>query len=378
MSHRRFAACAVSTLLLGGLLAAPAAVAASPRPAGSPVVGHVVYFAKDGVVREAAVAANGTADTFQTVGPVTVPKAGQKVQVSDLVASGDGDWVAWEENVTSGSGSHEKFVESVLVLRDVAGATNLHRKTTQAPVGFAGDALVTTDGDHTKTVDLQPSFHFDPVTDSQFPLGTYPDGVVDGPVLTKPAGPRTTWEVRLTTFKGAHTVLHSYVRRPTDYQLPDAVWTSGDGKHLAVELGNHQDFGGLGPSSLLDEYSLTGAHHRSQLGHYGTPAAQWRVASVSYAGPSDTVWAAWERPTKTGATGVVATFSEGNWQRVASNGIAVAASSAGYVVVQSGKFVEVGKDFPEFNTVPTANAVLVHGATSSTMNLEGSAFVWVS
>jgi hypothetical protein len=377
MSQRRIAACAFATLLLGALVAAPARGASSPRPATSPVIGHVIYLAKDGVVREAAVAANGTAATFQTIGPVTVAKTGQKVQVSDLIASGDGEWAAWDEDVVSGSGSHEKFVESVLVLRDIARGTAIHRKTSQVPVGFAGDTLVTSNGDHTKTVDLQPSFHFKTVNDTQFPLGTYPKGVVDGPELNKPAGARSTWEVRLTTFKGAHTVLHGYVRRPTDYQLPDAVWTSGDGKHLAVELGNHQDFGGLGPSSLLDEYSLTGAHHRAPLGHYGTPSAQWRVASVTFAGPSDMVWAAWERPTKSGATGVVATFSQGNWQRVASSGIAVAANAAGYVVVQSGKFVEFGQDFPEFNTVPTASAVLVHGSTTATMNLEGSAFVWV-
>jgi hypothetical protein len=377
MGNRRVAGYTVTALLLGGLITAPSAVASSQHQTDSPVVGHLAYIAKDDAVRVAAIGMNGTAESFQTIGPVSPAKTGQKIQVLDLDASGDGAWVAWQELITTGSGTHEKQT-TVLVLHSMADGTTLHRATGQTPVGFAGDSLITSNGDHSKVVNVQSTLHFSPVDDTQFPLGTYPGGVVDGPQSNAPAGPKSTWRVRLTTIAGQHTVLHSYVLRPTDYQIPDAAWVSGDGKHLVIERGNHQDFGGLGPSSLADEFSLTGAHHRSQLGNYGTPAAKWRIASVSYAGASDTVWAVWERGTKVGATSVIATFSHGNWQRVMTGGIAVAGNAAGYVVVQKGTYVEFGKDFPEFNVEPSAGAMLVHGSSTLPMNIEGSAFVWVS
>jgi hypothetical protein len=56
----------------------------------------------------------------------------------------------------------------------------------------------------------------------------------------------------------------------------------------------------------------------------------------------------------------------------------VAGNAAGYVVVQPGTFVSVGTDAPEFDTVPTASAILVHAGTTANINIEGSAFVWVS
>lgn len=371
---------AVLAVVIGALLAAtlPTAAGAHPaQPPVSPVVGHVAFVAKNQVVRVAQIQADGTTSDFQTIGPVTKAQAGQTVTVQDLLASGNGSWVAWNELVTKGSGTHEGIINNVIVIRNIAANVTYHRSSSQFPIGFAGNRLVTSNGPHTFYASVQPSLHFVRVTDKQYPIGTYAHGVVDGPESQAPKGPKSTWSVRLTSFHGTHTTLHRYVLAPADYRLPNATWASGDGKRLAVELGNHQDFGGLGPSSLLDTFSLASGHARHQLGHYGTASAQWRVASVSYAGASDAVWAVWERATRHGATGVVATFSGGNWQRTAANGIAVAGNSAGYVVEQQGKYVSVGVDVPQFETVPTRGATLLHGSTSVPLDIEGSAFVWV-
>jgi hypothetical protein len=156
MSHRRGAACAVTAMVLGGLVAAPSALASSPRPAAPPIVGHVVYLAKDGVVREAAVGSDGAARTFQTFGPVTVARTGQSVHVVDLLASGNGDWVAWDEQITTHKG--QDLAASTLVLRNVVTGTTYHHRSAQTPVGFAGDTLVTTNGDNTKPLTcIRPS-----------------------------------------------------------------------------------------------------------------------------------------------------------------------------------------------------------------------------
>jgi hypothetical protein len=383
MRMRRIITCSMSAIAIGSLLTAPSAFAGvrdSTHPGvASPTIGRIAYLTKADAVKLAEVHANGGTSSVETIGPITPVAAKQTIQVLDLMASGDGTQIAWQEQVLKHIKGGMLTVKTVLVEYDVVDGLDVHLTTEQAPVGFAAaDQLVTSNGDSTKRLVRKPTPHLIAVKGSQFPLAAYSAGVIDTADLQAPPGPRQTEQLRLTTFAGAHTVLHNYVLAPTDYRFLDAAWVSGDGKHFVVERGNHQDFGGLGPSSLADEYALSGGHARSQLGHFGTLAAQWRVASVSYAGSSDAVWAVWERGTPAGATSVVAVHEGGKWVAVTDHGIAVAGNSSGYVISQPGKFVSIGSDAPAFNLVPTRHALLRHGGTSRALNAEGSAFVWVS
>jgi hypothetical protein len=379
MRIRRIATCSIAAVALGGVLAAPSAVAASPRGTGSspriPVAGHIAYLTKDQKVDIASVLSDGQTFGVTQVGPVTSITSKQTLAVFDLVASGDGAWIAWVEQVTS---KHPFTVKTVLVLRQESSGTIWHLTTSEAPVGFADDQLVTENGDTTKLLDLEPSAHLVKVKGGQFPMAAYPKGVIDTKTLLAPRGPKQTWRLRLTTFKGVNTVLHNYVLGPTDYRIPDDAWVSSDNDHFVVELGNHQDFGGLGPSSLADEYALTGTHKRTKLGHYGTAAADWRIGDVSFAGGSDQVWAMWERATAHGATSVVAVHEAGTWAPVTTHGIAVVGNAAGYVISQPGKFVVVNKHDDGMTPVPTGNALLINGSSTMTLQAEGSAFVWVA
>jgi hypothetical protein len=380
MNHRRIAGCVVVAVLVGGLLGAPTAIASSPAPVvpapADPVIGHLAYVTKHQQVKLATVRQSGATSSMTTIGPVTHASASQSIQISGLTASGDGNWLAWDEQRLDHHGTG--LVDTHLVMRDVVDATTTDLKTAQAPVGFAGDMLVTTSGDVTKRLDLHPHAHLVKLPLHQFPLGTYALGVLDTLNLQAPAGPRRTDRLRLSTLSGDHTALHDYVLGRAQYDDPDAAWSSADGKQLVIERGNHQDFGGLGPSSLADEYALAGAHHRTRLGHYGTARAAWRIASVTYSGAADQVWVVWERATKTGASGLVARYSGGAWHRVAAHAIAAAGNAAGDVVVQLGKYVPVGHDATDFATVPTGSAFVVHHGDAAVLDLEGSAFAWVS
>jgi hypothetical protein len=379
MRIRRVASWSVAAIAIGGLLTAPSVVAASPQGVSSspriPVAGHIAYFTKGQKVDIASVLSDGTTFAVQQVGPVSKATSKKQVIVFDLVASGDGKWLAWGEQVTS---HHPLKLKTVLVLRNESNGHITHLVTPEEPVGFAGDQLVTSNADTTKRLVLTPTPHLVKVHSAQFPLAAYRKGVADTINLLKPAGPKQTWRLRLTSFGGKETTLHNYVLAPTDYRSPDGAWVSGDGKHMVVELGNHQDFGGIGPSSLADEFALTGSHARTQLGHYGTNAQQWRVGGVAYAGSSDAVWAMWERATTHGATSVVASYAHGTWTMVTKHGIAVAANAAGYVISQPGKFVVVNKNDDDMAPVPTGDASLIHGSTTLPLQAEGSAFVWVA
>lgn len=379
MHIRRVAMYSVAALVLGGVLTAPSALAASRHPArpspAAKTVGHIAFLTKQQTVKIATVAANGTTSGVKRIGPVSLITPKQTLQVFDLMASGDGEWVAWQEQILTKHPFNEK---TVLVLRQSSSGTMWHLTTGQAPVGFAKDQLVTSDGSETRRLDLQPTAHLVKVNDHQFPLAAYSHGVIDTDSLRAPSGPSTTEALRLTTFGGSHTTLHEYVLAPTDYRYPDAAWVSGDGKHVVVERGNHQDFGGLGPSSLADEFRLGGGHARSPLGHYGTAKDAWRIASVGYAGSTDAVWAVWERATKTGATSIVADHVHGTWAPVTTHGIAVAGSHKGYVISQPGKFVSDSVNEEVFDIVPTSHAKLIHGSTTVSLDAEGSAFVWIA
>ena len=373
-----------AAIALGGMLSAPVA-AASPSPglppelgAGSTVIGHLAFIANNQQVMEVEVEANGDTLGPHTVGPVT-PIGSGTTQVFDLMASGDGKWLAWEEQTVT----KKPFrVRTVLVLRRQSTGHTIHLSTGQAPLGFAGDRLVTSSGTSTRRLVLTPSPRLVkvPVARTAFPLAAYRHGVVEDNSLLAPPGPKLrTDQLALSSFGGKHRVLHNYVLSPTNYRDVDAAWVSGDGRRLVVERGNHQDFDGLGPSSLADAFRLTGHHARSTLGHYGSAKAMWRVGGVSFAGHTDQVWAMWERGTRTGATSVVAVRRHGMWARVANRGIAVAGNHAGDVVVQAGKFVSVGSGgAPEFRTVATGHAMLHHGTKTVALKLAGTAFAWVA
>jgi hypothetical protein len=380
MNLRRVVPYVVPVLALGGLLGGQSAAAGAGHPRlaqpATPVIGHLAYVTKSDAVKITAVAATGATSSTSTIGPVTKPTSKLKVQVSDLVASGDGSWVAWQETATKRG--KPNFFRSVIALREVAGTHTLRLTTDRAVVGFSGDALIATNGVTSAWLSLTPTPHFVKIHDSQFPIGAAPQGVVDVATAQAPPGPRRTDRLRLTNFAGQHTVLHSYVLGSRDYRDPDAAWSSGDDKHLVVERGNHQDFGGLGPSSLADEFSLGGSLGRHQLGHFGSAKAQWRLASVSFAGASDQVWVVWSRATRTGATSVIARYRNGKWHSALSGGIAVAGNADGYVLAQAGKWVPAGGDADGFTTVPTGDPVLLHAGKTSVVAAKGSTFVWVS
>jgi hypothetical protein len=383
MRMRRSVTLAASAVTACGLLAAPAALAA-PRHAAqpsrpsvtSPTIGHLAWVTKGEKVKLAAVHRNGSTSAVKTIGPVSTVSGKRTVQVFDFMASGDGNWLAWEELVLSAGGN--EVGPPLLVVRDQSSGKVIKIATEQAPVGFAGDRLITSDAVVTKRLVLTPSPHLVKLFSDQDSLATYPAGVVEAIASSKPRGPSQTWKVELRSLGGVRTVLHSYVLSPTNYRLPEQAWVSADGKHLLVERGDHTDFDGLGPSSLTDEFRLTGGHARTQLGHYGTDAAKWRVAAVTFAGKNDAVWAVWERGTKTGATTVVARHADGTWAPVLNHGIAVAANHAGFKVVQPGKYVSVGHDAPQFDPVPTRHALLRHHGSVRTLDAEGSVFAWVS
>jgi hypothetical protein len=383
MRISRLAICSVAAVAVGGLLTGPAAVAASRQPARpDPMVvgiaGNIAYLTSQQTVKIATVHTNGTTAGVQTVGPITALTGKQTMQIFDLTASGDGQWLAWQENVFKPVAGGVEPVKTVLVLREQSNGAIVHLDTDQAPLGFAKDQLVTSNADTTERLDLEPTPHLVKVVDHQFPMAAYSKGVIDTHAVRSPPGPSTTEQLRLTTFAGAHTILHNYVLAPTNYRGPDAAWVSSDADHVVIERGNHQDFGGLGPSSLADEFSLTGGHKRTMLGHYGTSKAQWRIADVSYAGHKDAVWAAWERATSTGADTLVAWFNGHRWVAVAHHAIVVAGAPTGWVVIQPGKYVSTSKDEEIFKTVPTRHALLRTGSTTVSLNAEGTSFVWIA
>lgn len=379
MNLRRVAFYVVPVVLLGGLLSAGSASAGirpAARSASPPPIGRLAYVTKAQQVRIATIAASGAVTGTLTVGPVTKPTGKEQVQVSDLMASGDGAWLAWEENVVKPTKHGSLFIRSVLALRGEDGIVD-HLKTEQSPIGFAGDVLITTDSATTDRASVQPTFHLVKFANDPFALTAGPQGVFDNQAVESPPGPNRTDRLRLTTFGHAHTVLHSYVLSTTNYRDVDQGWVSGDGKHLVVERGNHQDFGGLGPSSLGDEFSLTGGFPRHQLGHVGTAKAAWRINSISFAGATDQVWGVWYRAAAHGVKSVAATYSKGKWHTV-KQAIAVAGNASGDVIIQPGKWVSIGHDVPAYQTVPSGDPLLVHGATTDVVKTPGSEFAWLA
>jgi hypothetical protein len=379
----RRAACVAAVTSMTGLAAlAPVTAQAAPVSAG-----QLVYITSAGVLDVVVVMSHGATSTPEQIGPVTAVAAPRSVKATDLVVSGDGKWLAWSEVITKPSKQYGEIeTGAVLAVRNMMTGHTVTLRDDDAPLGFAGHQLVVT-GAHTRRLVMTPTPHLVNVPEGNaYPVATYAHGVVD--VKSVGMGNATIVDheqLRLTTFSGHHTVLHTYLVG-TSYRAVtanlDAV--SPDGKVLLVERGNHQDFDGLGPSSLFDTYSLGAGHARRQIGHYGTNAAQWRLATATFVGPHDTPWLALHSGyTKTSkgyvVHGVVVRYAGGHWQHEQTDGIAVAGNAAGFVVVQAGKWV-LAKNSPdgEYDPTPTGDAVLEGPGGTHVLSIQGSQLLWVA
>jgi hypothetical protein len=364
-------------------------VARHPAPAGGvptgalspdlkgPVIGYLAYVTPGSKVKVVSVARSGNTTHAVHIGPIAKVSGKKFVDVSDLVASGDGDWVAWQELVEKPSHGETELVSSALVLRNLTDGSVVDVDTSQTPVGFSGDQLVT-EGGHAHLLDLYPSPHFEAINDSQYALAAYPDGVVDTITKAAPPGPDDTVKLRLTAFDGTHTVLHRYVLDPSNTRIPDRAWVSGDGTKLLVERGDHTDFGGVGPSSLADQYALDNGDKRKTLGHFGSDKDGWRMGSATFAWSGDQPWALWQRATKHGAKGDVAVHEHGKWVRIVKGGIAAVGDSDGYVIAQPGTYVPVNAAGNDFEGAPDGDALMTALPFGRVLGIEGTAFAWVT
>ncbi|HVT22769.1 MAG TPA: hypothetical protein VHE57_15415, partial [Mycobacteriales bacterium] len=325
-----------------------AAAAADPPVGDTALAGHLAYVTAGGLINEVTVAADGTTSDPLRLGPVTKVAAPKTVEASGMVASGDGTLLAWSEVVYKPSARYGRLQSGVvLVVRNMSSGDVTTLRTSSYPLGFAGHTLVAS-GAYTKRLVMTPSPHLVKVHDGDaYAVATYPKGVVD----VASSVPRSSKVVerdklRLTTFGGHHTRLHTY-DVGLDYRSVaaniDAV--SPDGTKLVVERGNHQDFEGLGPTSRFDTYSLVGDHARHQLGQYGTNKAKWRLAGATFAGADNQVWLALHSGPGSKASGyavrgVIVNEVGGRLERV-RDGIAVAGNQAGYLVIQDGTWKPV-------------------------------------
>ncbi|HVW81079.1 MAG TPA: hypothetical protein VHB69_09095 [Mycobacteriales bacterium] len=378
-------------LLVPGLLFSTSSVFLSfgPAWAASTAVpaGHLAFITPRGALDVVAVLSDGTTTDPVQIAPVTTVAAPLNVVVTDLVVSADGSWLAWAEEVFKPDPTYGKVeVRQRIAVRNMTTGATTAINSDAAPLGFSGSQLVV-EGARTARLVTNPSPHFVSLHEGNaFPVATYAGGVVDVRSKSTGRGDLDTEQLRLTSFSGHHTVLHTY-QVGLDYRAVtaniDAV--SPDGKELLVERGNHQDFDGLGPSSLFDEYAMSGGHERRELGEYGTKAAKWRLVDATFVGTQDTPWMALHSGyTKVAnndvvVRGVVVSFTGGRWKLQARDAIAVAGNPDGYVVVQPGTWREV-KNAPdgEYDAVPSAPAVLDGpGGTHDLTSVEGSQLAWV-
>jgi hypothetical protein len=349
--------------------ARPVLPKAPAAPAASKVIGHLAYLTNSFKLDLVSVRANGATSSPKRLAPTLASTKTNQTIVGQVVASPDGRWLAWTEFRPSDS-------KPLLVLRQNSTGKETKLRTSESPVGFAGDTLIT-EFNATQRLVLTPHPHFVLVHHGRSPLTGYPGGVVNETLSNDTKDSK----LLLTTFAGHHTTLHRYTDAgPKTYRLADQAWVSGDGKHLAIERGNHQDFDGLGRSSLVDEFSLHGSHTRHTLGTYSHTAAgsSWRVADLAYVGTKDRVWVAWERATAKHTVALVASYSGGKWHLQRAKAITVAGNRAGNVVIQPGKYIK-GKAPEGFPTAhATSDALLRHGSKTSKLGVKGVQFFWVS
>jgi hypothetical protein len=355
-------------------VAAPAGADAGQAYAAHAVraasIGRLAYQTNRGAIDTVEVHADGLTSDRVKVGPVQASTTAHPVSIVDFVASGNGRFLAWQETKTT-TASH--FSTTLVLLNEVSGVVHTVRSG-KFPVGFAGDSLLTFNNRHVFRVVLAPSPHFVRVAGG-FPVTTYRHGVVD--VSTNDAD--TAEKLRLTSMSGHHTMLHRYTDiGPPDFREISQAWVSQDGDRLVAERGDHQDFGGLGPSSVADEFTLHGSHARTKLGHVGALHGEWRLGDVGFRGHSDAVWAAWHALGRHGVKTVIAHVSQGHWVTFMSGAIDVAASSSGNLVVQPGRY-RLQKPADNFYARhATGPATLVrHGASIPLHGVKGTQFFWM-
>jgi hypothetical protein len=360
---------AASLSVLAAPASLPAVAGASHAPARPPVIGHLAYLTNGGAIDMVDVRKNRALTGKQRIGPLQHSTTAHPVTISNFVASGDGNWVAWQEARTT---TKSRF-STTLVLRNQTSGQVHSVVTHQAPVGFAGDRLLTNDR-HVNRLVLTPAPHFVRVA-GNFPITTYAHGVVDAHFNSNDTAAR----LRLTSIGGKHTVLHRYTDvGPPDFREISQGWVSSDGKHLVVERGDHQDFGGLGPSSVVDEFNLHGHHARTPLGHVGALHAEWRLGDVAFRGPKDHVWAVWHRVAQHGVRTALAHIVAGKWVISDHHDIDVAANLAGYLVVQPGKYVLQNPNDDFFARRATSGAAVVLRQAARFSSIKGTQYFWVS
>ncbi|HVY10904.1 MAG TPA: hypothetical protein VHB18_12255 [Mycobacteriales bacterium] len=378
----------VPGIVLAGL-ALPITLAPAPAQAAPVPVGHLAFVTGNGVLDIVAVMSNGTTTDPVKLGPVTKVAKPKTVTVSGLVVSADKDWLGWSEQISAtGKDGEVRYLGSRVVVRHMYDGKTAVVHANAVLLGFAGHTLVTT-GAYNKRLVMKPTPHLVRIPGNAYAVATYPHGIVDVKFVDQGAKAAVDHEqLRLTTFAGRHTVLHTYVIGKTYRNVGanvDAV--SPDGRKLLVERGNHQDFDGLGPSSLFDTYSLRSATHaRHKLGHYGTDKAQWRLADATFVGAHNTPWLAIHSAPKKSHSGdyyvvrgYVVSYSHGQWALQDDHGIAVAGNSDGYVVVQDGEWQPVpNSDAGEYRPVPGGFALLrgPHGG-HYLRKVKGTELVWV-
>jgi hypothetical protein len=337
---------------------------AAPVPAG-----HLAFVTAAGALKVVAIKSNGRTSDPKKIAPVTKVGEPKVARVHDLVVSADKKWLAWSEGIFKPSKKYGELQTSArIVVRNMHSGKTTVLRSNQSPLGFAGSTLVTV-GAYNKRLVKKPTPHLVRIPGDSYAVATWAKGIVD----VKSSVPDNNKHVveidrlRLTTFDGHHTLLHTYkVGRQYRSAGANIDAVSPDGKKLLVELGNHQDFEGLGGSSNFDTYSMGPKHVRHQLGHYGTSKAKWRLSSATFVGPHNTPWLAIHsapKQSKSGAyyvvRGYVVSYSHGRWTVQENQGIAVAGNSDGYVVVQNGEWRPVqGAADGEYEPVPGGYALL--------------------
>jgi hypothetical protein len=347
--------------------------AATAIATGKP--GHLAYVTADNRVESATISVSGNAVGVTNLGPVTNASGHHQILIQSFLGAGNGNWLAWQEVTAKRSGTPTGATPT-LVLREVNPSNVFELKTDDIPLGFAGNHLITY-GAHTDLVSLTPTVHLHRLAVAGYPLAPAPNGVVSVKALSPPPGTATTRQVRVTSLDGSAQLVHNYVVSPKDTALPATAYASPDLNRLIVELGDHTDFGGIGPSSLVDEYPLDGGMTKVRLGHYGSAAKQWRVGGASFIRKADKPVVLWERATKHGAVGVVAVYRHNKkWTPLLTHAIAVAGNRSGYAVVQGGRYV-FSHDGEAVTRVPIGDAILLGGAQAKVMGIGGSAFAWI-
>lgn len=344
--------------------------AASPRPARPALAAsagqrHLAYLTNAGALQEVTVATNGSVSGAKTLATKPYGVAG----------SPDGRWLAWNT-----AQSHP-----TLSVRNMAQGTTLTLHTGKRLVGFAGDRVIV-NYNRTLRLVLKPKPHFVRIRHALNPVTGVP-----GHVVTTVYGTNSnSGQLRLTAFNGTVTRLHRYSDwGPPNYREIGSAWASPDGAHLLVERGNHQDFYGLGHSSLVDEFGLGAGYPRSQLGHYGSSSQVWRVATATFDGSAAQPWVAWEAPADTNhlnnIQADVASWQNGGWVKQQAGAITVAADVVGDLVVQPGAYKKGTGPDPYPTATATSDALFNAGAGGKTgahqvtlTGVRGTQFWWVS